>query len=60
MAAKPAVLIGDGRGGAYAVLDEPAFGIAPGQACVAYDGSRVLGGGWITGTAAEQPPELTL
>ena len=23
-------------------------GIAPGQACVAYDGSRVLGGGWIT------------
>ena len=23
-------------------------GIAPGQACVVYDGDRVLGGGWIT------------
>ncbi|MGH6969735.1 MAG: aminomethyltransferase beta-barrel domain-containing protein, partial [Stellaceae bacterium] len=30
-----------------AVLDEPAFGVAPGQACVVYDGDRVLGGGWI-------------
>jgi tRNA-specific 2-thiouridylase len=28
-------------------LDEPAFGAAPGQACVFYDGDRVLGGGWI-------------
>ena len=36
----------DGERGA-AVLDEPAFGVAPGQACVAYDGDRVLGGGWI-------------
>ena len=26
---------------------EPQFGIAPGQACVFYQGSRVLGGGWI-------------
>ena len=26
----------------------PEYGIAPGQACVFYDGSRVLGGGWIT------------
>jgi tRNA-specific 2-thiouridylase len=25
----------------------PALGIAPGQACVVYDGTRVLGGGWI-------------
>jgi len=24
-----------------------ALGVAPGQACVFYDGSRVLGGGWI-------------
>ena len=24
-------------------------GIAPGQACVVYDGDRVLGGGWISG-----------
>jgi tRNA-specific 2-thiouridylase len=28
-------------------LKEPTFGIAPGQACVAYRGDRVLGGGWI-------------
>ncbi len=42
--------------GAWAVrLDEPEEGVAPGQACVFYDpatkGSRVLGGGWIAGTA---------
>lgn len=29
-------------------LASPYEGIAPGQACVAYDGARVLGGGWIT------------
>jgi tRNA-specific 2-thiouridylase len=28
-------------------LYEPAFGVAPGQAGVIYDGDRVLGGGWI-------------
>ena len=52
----PARLFLDGAGGGTAVLDEPAFGVAPGQACVAYDGTRVLGGGWIrrepAGTAA--------
>ena len=32
-------------------LHDPYEGIAPGQACVVYDGDRVLGGGWIT-TAA--------
>jgi tRNA-specific 2-thiouridylase len=37
---------------AEAVLDDPAFGVAPGQACVCYDGDRVLGGGWI----ARSPP----
>ncbi|PIR39435.1 MAG: tRNA 2-thiouridine(34) synthase MnmA [Alphaproteobacteria bacterium CG11_big_fil_rev_8_21_14_0_20_39_49] len=30
------------------VLNVPERAIAPGQACVFYDGSRVLGGGWIT------------
>jgi tRNA-uridine 2-sulfurtransferase len=35
-------------GGAIVALDAPEFGIAPGQACVIYDGDRVLGGGWIT------------
>ena len=29
-------------------LASPYEGIAPGQACVVYDGTRVLGGGWIT------------
>jgi tRNA-specific 2-thiouridylase len=28
-------------------FDEPRYGVAPGQAVVCYDGSRVLGGGWI-------------
>ena len=29
-------------------LDEPAFGIAPGQAAVYYDGDRVVGSATIT------------
>ena len=33
--------------GAEVVLVEPQAGVAPGQACVFYRGSRVLGGGWI-------------
>ena len=28
-------------------LHETAFGVAPGQAGVIYQGDRVLGGGWI-------------
>jgi len=32
---------------AEVVLAEPQAGIAAGQACVFYDGDRVLGGGWI-------------
>ncbi|MEO8559533.1 MAG: tRNA 2-thiouridine(34) synthase MnmA [Rhodospirillales bacterium] len=45
----PASLFAD-NGGIRVVLDTPAHGVAPGQACVAYDfagGERVLGGGWI-------------
>lgn len=37
---------GDGTTGVIE-LDEPCLGVAPGQAGVIYDGSRVLGGGWI-------------
>ena len=33
-------------------FDNPEEGVAPGQACVVYQGDRVLGGGWIAGTAA--------
>jgi tRNA-uridine 2-sulfurtransferase len=32
---------------AEVVLREPQAAIAPGQACVFYDGDRMLGGGWI-------------
>ncbi len=32
----------------HVLLDEPAFGIAAGQACVCYINDRVIGGGWIT------------
>jgi tRNA-uridine 2-sulfurtransferase len=37
----------DQAGNGEVVLDEPALGVAPGQACVVYDGARVLGGGFI-------------
>lgn len=29
------------------VFDEPQLGVAPGQACLLYDGELVIGGGWI-------------
>jgi len=35
------------NGGAEVTLKEPQAAIAPGQACVAYIGDRMLGGGWI-------------
>jgi tRNA-specific 2-thiouridylase len=35
----------DGR--ARVAFAEPQAGVAPGQACVFYDGTRMLGGGWI-------------
>lgn len=34
-------------GGAEIMLHEPQGAISPGQACVMYDGDRMLGGGWI-------------
>ncbi|MCF4165233.1 tRNA 2-thiouridine(34) synthase MnmA [Zavarzinia compransoris] len=46
----PAALRPEGGTGATVILDEPEYGIAPGQACVLYDAAlpdRVLGGGWI-------------
>ena len=30
------------------------FGVAPGQAAVFYDGTRLLGGGWIAETRASE------
>ena len=41
--------------GAEIVLDEPARAVAPGQACVFYDGARVLGGGWIARETVPAP-----
>jgi tRNA-uridine 2-sulfurtransferase len=35
------------RTGAVVKLSNPEPGIAPGQACVAYSGNHILGGGWI-------------
>ena len=37
----------DAAGNASVRLDQPQAGVAPGQACVFYDGDRMLGGGWI-------------
>lgn len=37
---------------AHVVFTSPEHGVAPGQACVFYDDSRVLGGGWILNQSA--------
>jgi len=42
-----ATVTAKGGNGAEVVLIEPYPGVAPGQACVFYDGARMLGGGWI-------------
>jgi tRNA-specific 2-thiouridylase len=44
--------LGEGRADVELKAAEEA--IAPGQACVFYDGSRVLGGGWIKASSAFQ------
>jgi len=43
----PAILDGD-----WIRFRQAEYGVAPGQAAVAYDGTRLLGGGWIAETAA--------
>jgi tRNA-uridine 2-sulfurtransferase len=45
--AVPAHLEDAADGRALATFAEPQAGVAPGQACVFYQGTRVLGGGWI-------------
>ena len=39
---------------AVLTLDTAQYGIAPGQAAVCYQGDRVIGGGWISGTENSQ------
>ena len=34
------------------------YGVAPGQAAVFYDGTRLLGGGWIAETSAAMQSEM--
>jgi tRNA-specific 2-thiouridylase len=43
-----------GIDGDWVRFDRPEYGVAPGQAAVIYDGSRLLGGGWIAATAAAE------
>ncbi len=45
--ARPAPAAFDGESLRF---DSPEYGVAPGQAAVIYEGSRVLGGGWIEET----------
>lgn len=52
----PATILGD-----EIQFERPEYGVAPGQAAVVYDGSRLLGGGWIAETSAagvEDAPRL--
>ncbi|WP_025898323.1 tRNA 2-thiouridine(34) synthase MnmA [Sneathiella glossodoripedis] len=48
----PATVYGAANGWAEVHLPEPEAGVSAGQACVMYDGDRLLGGGWIAGTEA--------
>ena len=41
----------DENGVSIITLDDPQYGISPGQAAVCYDNDRILGGGWIYKTA---------
>jgi len=43
----PATVWFDDAGGALVTLEAPAGAVAPGQACVFYQGERLMGGGWI-------------
>ncbi|MCK6450805.1 MAG: tRNA 2-thiouridine(34) synthase MnmA [Alphaproteobacteria bacterium] len=56
-AALPATIRrGESPGTALVLLDAAAEAVAPGQACVFYDGDRVLGGGWIAREASVAAP----
>jgi tRNA-specific 2-thiouridylase len=46
-AGSPATVYANDNGSARVDFDEPQSAVTPGQAVVFYDGTRVLGGGWI-------------
>jgi tRNA-specific 2-thiouridylase len=46
----PATLTRHNDGTATLHLNEPQYGISPGQAAVCYHGDRMIGGGWIVST----------
>ena len=46
--------------GDWVRFERPEYGVAPGQAAVVYDGSRMLGGGWIAETASARADEPLL
>ncbi|MCH5372849.1 MAG: tRNA 2-thiouridine(34) synthase MnmA [Planctomycetes bacterium] len=46
-AAVPATAYARPDGRLHVEFDQPCYGVAPGQAVVCYDGTKVLGGGWI-------------
>jgi tRNA-specific 2-thiouridylase len=50
----PATLHQTAPGTAEIHLLEPQYGVSPGQAAVCYIGDRVIGGGWINGTARKE------
>lgn len=49
----PAHLTFLNNGRAKVDLEIPEYGVSPGQACVLYDDTRLLGGGWILGAEIE-------
>ena len=53
----PATVTATSDGGAMVRFDEPQPAVTPGQAVAFYDGSRVLGGGWIERAARRKPAE---
>jgi tRNA-uridine 2-sulfurtransferase len=50
----PGTVFPEGGGRAQVRLDQPYEGVAPGQAAVLYEGTRVLGGGWIVAAASSR------
>jgi len=46
------------REGEWIRFAQPEYGVAPGQAAVAYDGTRLIGGGWIAETVSTEQAAL--